>query len=378
MSTWSARSRALRTAACDALHVRTGWSTVTKRLRRPTVGAVGAVLGAALLVASVPAVAPPAAPFLARGAVLPVAELRVIGISYPGGPAAGEGPAAPAVSAPLVLPPPVTAAAPGAVGALGVPDVAVAAYQSAADRMARDQPGCRVSWTLIAGIGRVESGHARGGRVDATGRTVPLILGPVLDGSLAGNAAIRDTDGGRLDQDTVWDRAVGPMQFLPGTWARWGADANGDGTADPHNIADAALGTARYLCSGGGDLSQDAGARAAVFRYNHSNAYVDTVLAWAQAYATGATTIPALPPGPVTPATTTGPAPATTTGPAPTPSAVTPSEVSTPPPSDPPPSDPPPATDTPTSAPEPVVSTEPTVEPLPSVEPTSTDALPVP
>jgi hypothetical protein len=277
---------------------------------------VGTVLGAALLVASVPASARTDLPAFAGTAGLPTIGYQVIGVSYPTPLGGGSGDAAaPPVSAPLVLPPapgePATEAAAGSVGALGIPDVAVAAYQAAADRLTRDQPGCRVPWTLIAGIGRVESGHARGGRVDAAGRTAPLILGPVLDGTLAGNAAIRDTDKGRYDQDTVWDRAVGPMQFLPGTWERWGADGNGDGVADPHNIRDAALGTGRYLCSGGGDLSQDGPARAAVFSYNHSSAYVDTVLAWSHAYATGAVTIPALPPAPAT--TTPGPS-ATTAG----------------------------------------------------------------
>ncbi len=89
-------------------------------------------------------------------------------------------------------------------------------------------PGCHITWPLLAGIGKVESAHASGGRVEANGNTRGKILGPVLDGG-PGMAAITDTDQGLYDGDTAWDRAVGPMQFIPGTWTAFGADGNGDG-----------------------------------------------------------------------------------------------------------------------------------------------------
>lgn len=229
-----------------------------------------------------------------RSVPLPVVPLAVVplpGGRLPGGQLVTGGSSAPV--------------APGGVGTLGVPQVAIDAYQAAADQVSSAHPGCGLTWTLLAGVGRIESGHARGGRVDAQGTTVGLIIGPVLDGT-AGNAAIVDTDGGRLDSDTVWDRAVGPMQFIPGSWARWGADGSGDGTADPHNIRDAAVGSGRYLCSDGLDLDDSAQLRAAVFRYNNSTAYVDAVLAWAQAYATGVVPVEsASGPVPVEPAPTT-------------------------------------------------------------------------
>jgi hypothetical protein len=159
------------------------------------------------------------------------------------------------------------------------------AYRQAAQTMASRDPGCHVPWPVLAGIGKVESGHARGGALDSNGRTLSPILGPVLSGGPY--AAIRDTDDGRWDGDTVWDRAVGPMQFIPSSWRAHAVDGNGDGNADPSNIYDATLAAAGYLCTGDRDLSKTSDLRAAVFGYNHSSAYVDTVLAWARAYARG-------------------------------------------------------------------------------------------
>lgn len=186
------------------------------------------------------------------------------------------------------------------------------AYHSAADRTAKEQPRCGIGWSLLAGIGRVETGHATfgGATVDAAGHTSPAIYGPRLDGG-PGMAAIRDTDGGRYDGDTQFDRAVGPMQFIPGTWAHWGADANGDGTADPQDVDDAALSAARYLCAAGGDLHHPEGIVKAVYSYNNSADYVRLVLTLAAAY--GATTPQALgtdllpPPSPAAPVTVVTP-----------------------------------------------------------------------
>ena len=113
---------------------------------------------------------------------------------------------------------------------------------------------CRMPVILLAAIGEVESSSLRGRSLDARHDVVPPVIGVALNGS--GFASIRDTDGGRLDGDPVWDRAVGPMQFIPGTWRAWGADGNGDGVADPQNIEDATLTAARYLCAGGKDLSR--------------------------------------------------------------------------------------------------------------------------
>lgn len=163
------------------------------------------------------------------------------------------------------------------------------AYVAAADQVPQVVPGCTgLEWPVLAGIGRVESHHARGSEIDVDGRTDPLIFGPRLDGSgVGGNVTpFRDTDGGRWDGDTEFDRAVGPMQFIPTSWELYGQDATGDGLADPHNIHDATLAAAVHLCGFSPiDLSDRRELRRAVLRYNQSGEYADTVLRWADRYA---------------------------------------------------------------------------------------------
>jgi cell wall-associated NlpC family hydrolase len=77
--------------------------------------------------------------------------------------------------------------------------------------------------------------------------------------------------------------AVGWMQFMPSTWARWGIDANGDGVADPDNPTDAIFSAARYLagCGGQFDISR------AVYCYNHATWYVSEVMGLAAQYSRG-------------------------------------------------------------------------------------------
>jgi membrane-bound lytic murein transglycosylase B len=167
-----------------------------------------------------------------------------------------------------------------------IPAIALSAYRRAAAEQAFIDPSCHVSWSLLAGIGRVESDHGRygGSKPDANGDVHPAILGPVLDGS-GGNAAIPDTDGGQYDGNSTWDRAVGPMQFIPSSWATGGRDGNGDGLRDPENMFDAALAAANYLCAAGGDLRTTSAAERAVLTYNHSWDYVLVVLGYAASYA---------------------------------------------------------------------------------------------
>jgi membrane-bound lytic murein transglycosylase B len=168
----------------------------------------------------------------------------------------------------------------------GVPARALRAYASAELAQRAGTPDCRLSWTTLAAIGRVESDHGRLGRADlqADGVSRPLILGVPLDGS-QGVREIRDTDGGRLDGDPIYDRAVGPMQFLPATWARYGADGNGDGVLDPFQIDDAAAAAAAYLCAGGRDTASGEGWWDGVLTYNRSVSYAQLVWAAADRYA---------------------------------------------------------------------------------------------
>ncbi len=135
---------------------------------------------------------------------------------------------------------------------------------------------CHLSVSLLSAIGQVESGNLAGRELDAGHRVIPEVLGPVLDGKQ--HKAIADTDDGRLDGDTVWDRAVGPMQFLPASWRVAGVDMDGDGRRDPQDIFDAAGTAMVYLCAGGRDLATSQGLREAVLSYNHSTEYLQQVL----------------------------------------------------------------------------------------------------
>jgi Transglycosylase SLT domain len=316
------------------------------------------------------------------------------------------------------------------LGRSGIPSAAVDAYVRAADRLAVEDPGCGIRWTLLAAIGRVESNHGRfgGAMLRDDGYSTKPIRGIPLDGR-PNVALIRDTDRGLLDGDTAYDRAVGPMQFIPSTWRAIGVDGNGDGRRDPDNIFDAAYGAARYLCDGDADL-RDAAARAqAVRRYNNADEYVRVVLNLADMYETGAVErLPAIglppmeppapprpspgpppaaaperpggppsagsagpsapaprPPAPSPPAPRPAPnpaPPAPTTAP-PTTTPTPPTTTTAPPPTSPPATPPPPTTSTttppttpPTTAPEPAPSTTTTTTPAPVEPPAEPPATP--
>ena len=180
-------------------------------------------------------------------------------------------------------------------GSNDVPDAALRAYRNAATTLASTMPGCQIAWTMLAAIGRVESNHGRygGSQLGSDGVSRPAIVGPRLDGA-GPFAAIPDSEGGRLDGDTLWDRAVGPMQFLPTTWRSVARDGDGDGVSSPNDLDDAAEGAAVYLC-GAGNLSEDSGKARAAFRYNPSDYYVALVLAYERGYRTGVFAIPSAP-----------------------------------------------------------------------------------
>lgn len=162
----------------------------------------------------------------------------------------------------------------------GIPARVLTAYQTT------DGWCLGLRWQLVAAIGQVESAHGTSGGAttdDTSGEVSPRIIGPPLDGT---NDTQRIPIGNWLGWWGLagpWEQAVGPMQFLPSTFARWGVDADRDGTANPHDIDDAAASTANYLCGGHDGAVTDE--RAAVLRYNNSTAYADKVLAIADGLA---------------------------------------------------------------------------------------------
>jgi Transglycosylase SLT domain len=133
---------------------------------------------------------------------------------------------------------------PLAGAAAGIPAWLIPLYRAASARYG-------VPWTVLAAINRVETD-----------------FGSNLNVSSAG--------------------AIGWMQFLPSTWALYGVDANGDGSANPYDPADAIFAAARLLAADGA-ASNLAGA---IWLYNHSSDYVNTVQALANAYATGGSAPP--------------------------------------------------------------------------------------
>lgn len=163
------------------------------------------------------------------------------------------------------------------VATAGPEDVPARTFQAYLQAVAQAPPECGLSWPVLAGFGAIESSHGtyQGDGVTRTirpdGVITPGIIGPALDGGSF--ALIWDTDGGRLDGDTVYDRAVGPTQFIPSTWA----GVMGEGF-DPQNVDHAALATARKVChDAGGPVTVPENFTKAAYRYNPSADYVRAV-----------------------------------------------------------------------------------------------------
>ena len=170
----------------------------------------------------------------------------------------------------------------------GIPSAALYAYHHAETLLADADPECRLPWNLVAAIGRVESNHGRtqGNSLTAEGLTSPGIIGTALDGT-KGSKKVADTDKGQWDEDTKFDRPIGPFQILPAIWKTTAVDSDNDGKENPQDIDDAATTAGVFLCSGAGDLSTAAGARSAVQRYNSTPSYVDLVMKVSASYANG-------------------------------------------------------------------------------------------
>lgn len=168
----------------------------------------------------------------------------------------------------------------------GIPARALAAYAGVALGLAAVKPTCHLSWNTLAGIGWIESHHGTifGGGITPSGIAQPPIYGIPLDGK-NNTKAMADFDHGDFDGTAEFDRAVGPMQIVPRTWAAWHADGNNDGDEDGQNIDDATLAAGRYLCYSGGDLSTKEGWQKALWSYNQTTAYMMSVADKANEYA---------------------------------------------------------------------------------------------
>jgi membrane-bound lytic murein transglycosylase B len=164
---------------------------------------------------------------------------------------------------------------------VGISARALQAYAGAEVSQRAATPGCDLSWATLAGIGQIESRHGRiNGSSLVDGVAQPPIIGIALDGD-NNTREIPDTDGGALDGDATHDRAVGPMQFLPQTWERFGQ-------GDPQNIDDAARAAAAYLCSADRGLADGQGWWDGVLTYNRSVSYARDVWEAADRYASAA------------------------------------------------------------------------------------------
>jgi membrane-bound lytic murein transglycosylase B len=271
-----------------------GADLASRRERRITaaivvtaVSAVGALPAAAAVFAA-PAEESRAAPepSTTMEAVMPSAEPVAPAAMVPplptSGPAAASAPEVPAAPGGRIDPVWVSDMS----ARTGIGAVALQAYGLASIRLRDERPSCHLGWTTLAGVGAIESGHgtSHGASLQANGTTTIAILGPALDGS-SGMARIpSDEQSMKWHGDERWDHAVGPMQFIPSTWRKWGSDGDGDGEPNPNNAFDAAYAAARYLCASGADLATHDGWTRAIYSYNHSDAYVRKVLARANAY----------------------------------------------------------------------------------------------
>lgn len=74
-----------------------------------------------------------------------------------------------------------------------------------------------------------------------------------------------------------WAGAFGISQFIPSSFARWARDGNNDGYYNLFDLADAIHSAAYYLNKHGFGNNEEQ-QRKAIYSYNHSNTYVNTIM----------------------------------------------------------------------------------------------------
>jgi membrane-bound lytic murein transglycosylase B len=197
----------------------------------------------------------------------------------------GSASPAPSTSPGAVTGPTALAGWANSLARLGIPAVALEAYGYAELQTAQSDPACHLSWTTLAGIGKIESDHGQeaGAKLLSNGTSSPAIFGPPLDGT-NGNKLIRNTGSNPWDPASTYVRALGPMQFLPGTWQTYGTDGDRDGRADPFDVYDAAMSAARYLCANNHNLGTGQGWWDAIHTYNNLDRYAANAYAAANDY----------------------------------------------------------------------------------------------
>lgn len=185
----------------------------------------------------------------------------------------------PDVTVPPGQPSPVLAAE----GPLAVPELVYYAYRAAEMQLQIDTPGCGLPWNLLAAVGRLESGHADGGRTD--------VLGTLSTPRVSPNGEL------------------GPMQLPAAVWEQYAADGNADGRTDPQNVFDQSLAAGHWMCANEANLREPEGRARAIALFDPRPEYRVNVEAWSAAYEKGAATSPGVIAPPPMPTTTVRPVP---------------------------------------------------------------------
>ncbi|WP_138997758.1 hypothetical protein [Rhodococcus zopfii] len=253
----------------------------------PVILAAGYAAAAPAAPPAGPAPAAPGAAVAATAASVGIVPFTPAPIAVPRGPATTPtgNPADPLAQFPpdVTVPPGGPSPVLAAEGPLAVPELVYYAYRAAEMQLQIDTPGCGLQWNLIAAVGRLESGHAGGGRTD--------VLGTLSTPKVSPNGEL------------------GPLQLPAAVWEQHSADGNADGHADPQNVFDQSLAAGHWMCANEADLREPDGRTRAVALFDTRPEYLKNVEAWSAAYEKGAATSPGVISPPPVPTPTARPVP---------------------------------------------------------------------